>query len=270
MTCVLRPVQLESDVRYFSEAASGILTKGRVGFFTAAYNKTYNKTLRASYPIEHVNDGVNRLFRLTNQPWGNSLAADLYAIRVHGTIGHLSDAQSVELLLQGLIELVATYNRMYYTAHNASGSRNIQGNFTIQYYGWNGGKVRLIAAGIPLLLVLAITAICCALFWSAKTIFASDFDPTDSASLIVASSAGGASGNMPSFKGEGRIQTVSKDVFDVRLCFRGEHGLCEIGNGASVSYRSDVSLEELEPSMSGRKKPDSETYPMVTEVGETS
>lgn len=94
--------------------------------------------------------------------------------------------------IRGFIEYEGTNLRMYYTANQAPGLKDISGNYTVWRIGYEGHHSALMTILPQLLVVLSLAAFCVYYGMASGSKTVGSFDPTDSTCLITASAIGAA------------------------------------------------------------------------------
>jgi hypothetical protein len=119
----------------------------------------------------------------------------LYALQMTGQ-NELSMPQAVEALIRGLYEIEGTNLRMYYTANEAPGIRNITGYSSDNRLGYAGQRVIIYTLGPPLACLCALWIVSLVIATQTGFRYRGSFDPTNSTSIILGSALAAKNGRL--------------------------------------------------------------------------
>lgn len=139
---------------------------------------------------------------------------------------NISFAAAMEASLRGIFEFESSNLRVYYSANQAPGRRDVNGTYSVWRVGYNGGHVTLAGLLPPLVILLGMALAYIVLGARTKCSTVSPFvDPMNSTWLIAASATGGTLGRLHSQLYRGIKNSRDADVLALGVKFHSEFGL---------------------------------------------
>ena len=211
MSCIITPKITTADVTYTS-------TTKRFNVDAVDYIQSSSKT------IPNGTAGVvDQIISVAETYWSNSVIDSMFNIRMINP--DLSFMQILESIIRGMIEFEGANLRVYYAANEAPSRAMIGGEYIVQRMGYDGQPLGLVAVLPPLAIVLVMASVCVVTGVGTVIRFVHGLEPTNSVSLITASTAGGPAGCSQLYNEQG--SQIDEEVLQVKLRFSSKEGLIQ-------------------------------------------
>lgn len=134
-------------------------------------------------------------------------------------------AAAMEVSLKGIIEFEGSHLRLYYSANEAEGVRDVNGTYSIWRVGYSGQIITLGGLLPPLLIIAGVAIFYVILGARTKCRVISSFvDPMSSTWLVAASATGGTAGRLQGLQ-NGIMKPHDARILSFRVGFEKEPGL---------------------------------------------